>query len=181
MRCSTGVFHFTSRFSFYLAFLSRLWSRFRYQHVGIQNASENARKMQEKREKNPKSPMRENVSILHYALCKNASQSRFARVLLPFCSRLAHKLYQNANPTHSVIWAYDHYLLRKCMVENVKLRQIIAKIDFLSTFQQKKNFWENLTSGCHGNTFVEVTSKSTNLAKITLLVSLETCSHDNFD
>ena len=45
-------------------------------------------------------------------------------------------------------------------------------------FQQKKNFWENLRSGCHGNTFVRVTSKSINLAKITLLVSMETWSHE---
>ena len=67
------------------------------------------------------------------------------------------------------------------MIENVKLRQIIAKIDFLRMFQQKNNFWENLTSDCHGNTFVGVTSKSTNLAKITLLVSMETWSHENSD
>ena len=65
------------------------------------------------------------------------------------------------------------------MVENVKLRQIIAKIDFLRTFQQEKNFWENLTSGCNSNTFVGVTWKSPNLAKITLLVSVKTWSHDN--
>ena len=67
------------------------------------------------------------------------------------------------------------------MIENVKLRQIIAKIDFLRMFQQKNNFGENLASGCHGNTFVGVTSKSTNLAKITLLVSMETWSHENSD
>ena len=118
---SPHVFHFTSRFS------SHVSSRFRYQHVGIQNASENARKMQEKREKNPNaSPTRDNVSILRYALGKNASQSGFAcvllefcvrfacillafcscfaRVLLVFCSCFAHKLYQNGNPTQCVIW-----------------------------------------------------------------------------
>ena len=67
------------------------------------------------------------------------------------------------------------------MVENVKLRQLIAKIDFLRISQQKKNFGENLTSSCHGNTFVGVTLKSTNLAKITLLVSMETWSHDSSD
>ena len=67
------------------------------------------------------------------------------------------------------------------MVENVKLRQIITNIDFLSIFQQKDNFVENLTSGCHGNAVAGVTSKSTNLAKITLLVSMETWSHDNSD
>ena len=64
------------------------------------------------------------------------------------------------------------------MVENVKLRKIIAKIDFLRIFQQKKNLCENLTSGCYGNTFVGVTSKSTNLGKTTLLVSMETWSHE---
>ena len=53
------------------------------------------------------------------------------------------------------------------MVENVKLRQIIAKNNFPGIFQQKENFSENLTASCHGNTFVGVTSKSTNLAKIT--------------
>ena len=65
------------------------------------------------------------------------------------------------------------------MIENIKLRQIIAKNKFLGLFQQKENFSENLTSGCHGNKFVGVTSKSTNLAKITLLVSMETWSRDN--
>ena len=67
------------------------------------------------------------------------------------------------------------------MIENVKLRQIVAKKKIPGIFQQKDNFSENLTSGCHGNTFVGVTSKSTNLAKITLLVSMETWSHDNSD
>ena len=72
MRCLTGVFipprvfPFTSRFS----------SRFRYQHVGTQNARENARKI------NNASPTRDNVSILHYALGKNASQLRFGHVLV---------------------------------------------------------------------------------------------------
>ena len=65
------------------------------------------------------------------------------------------------------------------MIENVKLRQIIAKNNFPGIFQQKENFSENLTSGCHGNTFVGVTLKSTNLAKISLLVSMETWLHDN--
>ena len=67
------------------------------------------------------------------------------------------------------------------MIENVKLRQIIVKNNFPGIFQQKDNFSENLTSGCHGNTFVGVKSKSTKLAKITLLVSMETWSHDNSD
>ena len=39
------------------------------------------------------------------------------------------------------------------MVKNLKLRHIIAKINFLIIFQKKKkDFGENLTSGCHGNT-----------------------------
>ena len=67
------------------------------------------------------------------------------------------------------------------MIENVKLRQIIAKNYFQGIFQQKENFSENLTSSCHGNTFVGVKSKSTNLDKITLLVSMESWSHDNSD
>ena len=67
------------------------------------------------------------------------------------------------------------------MIENVTLRQIIAKNNFPGIFQQKDNFSENLTSGCHGNTFVGVTSNSTNLATIPLLVSMETWSHDNSD
>ena len=65
------------------------------------------------------------------------------------------------------------------MVENVKLRRIFANIDFSRIFQQKENFFNNLTRGCHANMFVGVTSKSTNVAKITLLVSMETWSHDN--
>ena len=67
------------------------------------------------------------------------------------------------------------------MVENVKFRHIVVKNDFLRIFQQKENFGENLTSGCHGNAFVGVTSKSTNVVKITVLVSMETWSHDNSD
>ena len=67
------------------------------------------------------------------------------------------------------------------MIENVKLRQIIGKKKIPGIFQQKDNFSENLTSGCHGNTFVGVQSKSTNLAKVILLVSMETWSHDNSD
>ena len=65
------------------------------------------------------------------------------------------------------------------MVEIVKFKQIIAKIEFLRISQQKEIFFLNLTSGCHGNAFVSVTSKSTNLAKIILLVSMEIWSHDN--
>ena len=65
------------------------------------------------------------------------------------------------------------------MVENVKLKQIIAKIDLPRIVQRKDNFFGNLTSSCHGNAFVGVTSKSTDLAKIAILVSMETWSHDN--
>ena len=61
------------------------------------------------------------------------------------------------------------------MVGKVKLRRIIAKSDFSRIFQQKENFFENLTRGCHGNMFVGVTST------ITLLVFMETWSHDNSD
>ena len=64
-----------------------------------EKCKKNARKIQNA------SPMQENVSILYYALRKNADQSRFANVLLAFCSRFARKFYQNANTTHSVIWA----------------------------------------------------------------------------
>ena len=49
----------------------------------------------------------------------------------------------------------------KKMVENVKLRQLMAKLDFLRIFQQKKNFGENLSSISYVNTFVGVSSKST--------------------
>ena len=68
-------------------------------------------KMQEKCKKNTQETTQENVSILHYALGKNASQLRFSHVLLMFacvlfvfCSRFATKPYLNANPTHNVIW-----------------------------------------------------------------------------
>ena len=67
------------------------------------------------------------------------------------------------------------------MTENVELRQIIAKNDFPRIFQESENFFEKITSSCDSYTFVGVTSKSINLAKITLLVSMETWSHDNSD
>ena len=66
----------------------------------------------------------------------------------------------------------------KKMVENVKLKRIIAKIDFSRIFQLKEIFLKNLTCCCHGYTFVGVISKSKNLAKIALLVSMETWSHN---
>ena len=67
-------------------------------------------KTQEKCKKNTRkiqnaSPTREDVSILLYPLGKNASQLRFARILLTFCSHFGHKPDQNANPTYSVIWS----------------------------------------------------------------------------
>ena len=109
-------------FSFYLAFfiLPRVFGRV-FGRVLDTNmlVSKTRVKTREKCKKNARkiqntSLTRENVSILHYALCKNASQSRFARILLAFCSRFArvllafcscfaHKHDQNANPTHSVI------------------------------------------------------------------------------
>ena len=71
-------------------------------------------KTREKREKNARkiknaSPTRDNVSILHYALGKNASQLRFSRVFLAFYSRFTRVflafLFTNANQKHSVIGA----------------------------------------------------------------------------
>ena len=54
-------------------------------------------KTREKREKNARkiknaSPTRDNVSILHYALGKNASQLRFGRILVAFWSRFGRVL-----------------------------------------------------------------------------------------
>ena len=72
-------------------------------------------------------------------------------------------------------------MVEKCKVENVKWRQIIAKSGFPRMFQQKENFLLNLTSGCHSYAYVGVAYKLTNLAKITLLVSMETWTHDNSD
>ena len=113
MHCSTGVFHFTSRFSFYLAFLlAFMLCDTIFKHVGKQNTRENARKMQEKREKNPKREpyVRKCFYIILCVVQKRESVafcSRFARFLLTFCLHFAHKLYQNANPTHSVIWPLE--------------------------------------------------------------------------
>ena len=63
-------------------------------------------KTQEKRKKNSRKlpdarKMCENVSILHYMLGKNTRQLRFSHIFAPI---FAHKPYQNANPTHRVIW-----------------------------------------------------------------------------
>ena len=99
---SPRVFHFTLRFTLH----------FRYQHVGIQNVSENARKTQEKRKKNSKCEPNAR-KCFYITLCVGQKRESVA-FSLRFCSRFAHKLYQNANPTHSVIWPYDesnfHYV-----------------------------------------------------------------------
>ena len=84
-------------FQLRFGFFSRFHSCFGYQHVGIKNVSENARKKQEKCKK-----MQENLSILHYEFGKNASLLRFSHV---FDRVFAHKPYQNTTLTHSVIWA----------------------------------------------------------------------------
>ena len=100
-------FHFTLRFTlrfsshFSSRFSSHFSSRFRYQHVGIQNAHENARKVQEKRKKiQNASPTRENVSILYYTLGKKRESvafcTCFARVLHAFCSQTLPKRKPNA-------------------------------------------------------------------------------------
>ena len=83
-----ALFHW--RFSFYLALfiLPRVFPRVSPRVLDTDMLVSKTRvKMQEKCKKNARkiqnaSPMRENVSTLHYALGKNASQSRFARVLL---------------------------------------------------------------------------------------------------
>ena len=83
---SPRVFHFTSRFT------SRFTSHFRYQHVGIQNASENARKTREK----SKTREKRETMYLYYTMRWVKSRvscvflafySRFTRVLLAFYSR----------------------------------------------------------------------------------------------
>ena len=86
--CSTRVLDFSRVF---LAFLSRFYLRFGYQHVGIQDASENARKMQEKREKNPKREpnARKCFYITLYVGQERESVAfftRFARVFYAFWS-----------------------------------------------------------------------------------------------
>ena len=64
------------------------------------------RKREKKREKNARkiknaSPTRDNVSILHYALGKNASQLRFGRVLVAFWSRFGRVLVANIAKTQT--------------------------------------------------------------------------------
>ena len=91
MRGFTGVFilprvfHFTLRFS----------SRFRYQHVGIQNASENARKMQENREKIPKREPNAR-KCFYITLCVGQKCDSVA-----FCSRFARDLLTNFTKTQT--------------------------------------------------------------------------------
>ena len=59
--------------------------------------------------------------------------------------------------------------------------QTVIYCTFSRIFQQNESFGKYMTSGCHGNTFVGIMSKSTNLAKIALLVFMETWSCDNSD
>ena len=44
-------------------------------------------------------------ALLHYVLGKNASLLRFSRVFLKIFSRFCSQTFQNATPTHGVIWA----------------------------------------------------------------------------
>ena len=90
---SPRVFPFTSRFS----------SRFASRYMLVSKTREKTR---EKREKNARkiknaSPTRDNVSILHYALGKNASQLRFGRVLVAFWSRFGRVLVTNIAKTQT--------------------------------------------------------------------------------
>ena len=101
-KCLKAFLHyalFHRRFSFYLALfiLPRVFPSVLDTNMLVSKTrekyNENARKIP-KREPNSK-----NVSILYYALGKNASQSHFACVcscfaciLLAFCLRFAHKL-----------------------------------------------------------------------------------------
>ena len=98
-------------------------------------------KMQEKRKKNARkiknaSPMRNNVSILHYALGKNASQLRFSRVFLVFylrftCVFLAF-LFTNANQKHSVIGAL-HSLLKFLLLRGLPISTYAILHDIWTT------------------------------------------------
>ena len=68
--------------------------------------SKTREKTREKREKNARkiknaSPTRDNVSILHYALGKNASHLRFGRVLVAFWSRFGRVLITNIVKTQT--------------------------------------------------------------------------------
>ena len=108
MRCLSGVFISPCVFHFTLRFSSRFSSHFRYQHVGIQNARENARKTREK----SKTRDQRGTMFLYYTMRWVKTRvscvlvtfwSRFGHVLVVFWSRFGHKHCQNANPTHSVI------------------------------------------------------------------------------
>ena len=99
-----ALFHW--RFSFYLTFfiLPRVFPRVLDTNMLV---SKTRVKTREKREKNARkiknaSPTRDNFSILHYALGKNASQLRFSHVFLEFFLAF---LFTNANQKHSVIGA----------------------------------------------------------------------------
>ena len=91
-----------------LAFL--LFSRFSrvFSRVFDTNmlVSKTREKTRDKREKNARkiknaSPTRDNVSLLHYALGKNASQLRFGRVLVAFWSRFGRVLVTSIAKTQT--------------------------------------------------------------------------------
>ena len=77
-------------FSFYLAFfiLPRVFPRVLDTNMLVSKTRVKTRGKREKnaRKNNNASPTRDIVSILHYALGKNASQMRFSRVFLAFFS-----------------------------------------------------------------------------------------------
>ena len=59
--------------------------------------------MQEKREKNPKTQAQREKMFLYFTM--RWAKTQVSCGFLAFCSCFAHKPYQNANPTHNVIWA----------------------------------------------------------------------------
>ena len=65
----------------------------------------NARKTREK----SKTQAQREKRFLYYIM--RWAKTRVSCVLLAFCLRFAHKTYQNANPTHSVIWPYVYRVL----------------------------------------------------------------------
>ena len=84
----------------FLSFFLRFSLCFGYQHVGIQNVSESARRTPEKRQKNKKrEPNAKDV------LGRNVSLLCFSHVFLTFFSRFYSQFLPNKTPTHSVIWA----------------------------------------------------------------------------
>ena len=81
------------------------------------------------------STTRDNVSILHYALGKNASQLRFTHVLLAFYSGFTRVLlaflFTNANQKHSVIGAL-HILIYQLMDFGYLLDNVVNAIFLLT-------------------------------------------------